>query len=105
MDTFEETMLSMYGMFPEEKAESDRKFSAMCTCPSCPSYTRCAGNAQELLFCSKGKSFMCISVEKGCICPTCPVSAEFGYSHRFFCVKGSETAQRYEHGLWGTRMI
>lgn len=105
MDTFEETILSMFGMSPAEKAEAAVKFSALCICPSCPTYNLCAKKAQELLFCLKGKSFLCISDEKGCTCPACPVTTEFGYRHRFFCTKGSETAQRYEHGLWGTKMI
>jgi hypothetical protein len=105
VDTFEETILSMFGMSPEERAESDRKFGARCICPACPTYTRCAGEAQERLFCLTGKSFRCISDEKVCTCPACPVTAEFGFRHRFFCTKASETTQRYEHGLWGTRMI
>jgi len=105
VDKFEETILSMTGMSPADRAESDEKFKAMCTCPSCPTYNRCAKDAQELLFCSTGKSFMCISDEKSCICPACPVTTEFGFSHRFFCRRGNEKAQRYEHGLWGTKLI
>jgi hypothetical protein len=105
VDQFEETILSMTGMSSEDRAESDKKFGALCMCPACPTYNRCAGNAQELLFCLMGKSFLCISDEKGCICPTCPVTTEFGFRHLFFCRRGNEKAQRYEHGLWGTKMI
>jgi hypothetical protein len=105
VDRFEETILSMWGMTPAERAESDEKFAIMCTCPSCPTYTRCAGDVRERLFCLKGKSFMCIPDEKGCICPGCPVAVKYGLTHTLFCQRGNEKTQRYEHGLWGTRMI
>ena len=105
MDKFEETMLSMIGMTPAEWEEAAKKFAAMCTCPSCPTYTGCAKNAQELLFCATGKSFICISDKKDCICPDCPITSEFGLKHTFFCTGGSEKAQRYEHALWGTKVI
>jgi hypothetical protein len=105
VDKFEETILSMLGMTPADMAESDKKFGALCRCPGCPTYTRCAGDAGELLFCLAGRSFLCITEEKGCICPACPVAAEFGLKHTVFCRRGNEKTQRYEHGLWGTRMI
>jgi hypothetical protein len=105
MDKFEEAMLSMFGMTPAEWEEAARKFAAKCTCPTCPTYNRCAKKAQELLFCATGKSFMCISEKKDCICPVCPITSELGLKHRFFCTKGSEKAQRYEHALWGTKII
>ncbi|MEN6610635.1 MAG: DUF2769 domain-containing protein [Methanoregulaceae archaeon] len=105
MDKFEETMLSMTGMSEAEMAEAMRKAREMCTCPTCPTYDRCAKNAKEMLFCATGKSFMCISDEKGCICPDCPVSKDFGLKYDYFCTKGSEKALRYEHALWGTKTI
>jgi len=105
MDKFEETMLSMVGMTPAEMADAMEKAKTRCTCPGCPTYTRCAKNGKELLFCATGKSFMCISDEKGCICPTCPITGEFGLKYTLFCTKGSEKAQRYEHALWGTKTI
>jgi hypothetical protein len=105
VDKFEETILSMIGMTPAEMKESITKYKALCACPGCPTYTRCAQTKKELLFCATGRSFLCISEEDGCICPQCPVQAEFGQKCRFFCTKGSESAQRYEHALWGTRMI
>jgi hypothetical protein len=105
VDKFEETILSMTGMSPAEVAEADKKFGALCLCPRCPTYNRCAKDAWELLFCLTGKSFLCITDGKGCICPTCPVTAEFGFIHMLFCTRGNEKAQRYEHGLWGTKMI
>jgi hypothetical protein len=77
----------------------------LCTCPSCPTYNKCAKNAKELLFCVTGKSFMCISDDKGCICPTCPVTEVIGLKQTSFCIKGSEKAQRYESAIWGTKMV
>lgn len=105
MDKFEETILSMWGMTPKDREESDGKYAALCTCPACPTYTACAKEARELLFCLKGKSFLCITDEKGCICPSCPITMEFGFRHTLFCRRGNEKTQRYEHGLWGTKMI
>jgi hypothetical protein len=105
MDKFETMAKTMKEMTPAEVSGAVVKFKGMCTCPGCPSYTNCAKKGNELLFCATGKSFMCISFEKGCICPTCPVTGEFGLKNTFFCTKGSEKAQRYEHALWGTKMI
>ena len=64
-----------------------------------------AKNAKEMLFCWNGKSFMCISFEKKCLCPTCPVTGDLGLKKQSFCTRGSEKAQRYEHTLWGTKVI
>jgi hypothetical protein len=95
----------MAGMSEQERAEAGKKYAAMCTCPSCPTYNHCAKKANELLYCASGKSFMCISEEKECICPSCPVTPGFGLKHTSFCTRGSEKAQRYEKAIWGTKMI
>lgn len=105
MKKFEEMMQSMAKMSPAEREESTRKLAATCICPSCPSYTRCAKDAHEMMFCANGKSFMCIPSEKGCVCPNCPVTSELGLKNTSFCTRGSEKAQRYEHALWGTKII
>jgi len=103
MDKFEEMMSAMRKMKPDEMAKAAEKYKAMCICPTCPTHTRCAKNAKETFFCITGKSFMCISEEKGC--PTCPVTPEFGLKHKFYCTRGAEKALRYEHALWGTKMV
>lgn len=105
MGKFEEMLQSMKKMTPAEVAEAEKKLAALCTCPACPTYNKCAKNAKEILYCVNGKSFMCISEEKDCICPSCPVAAEAGLKHKYFCTKGSEKAQRYENALWGTKMV
>ncbi len=105
MDKFEETIKAMAKMPPAEVREATEKLKMKCTCPGCPTYTRCAKTNKELLFCASGKSFMCISEEKGCMCPQCPVTSDLGLKYKSFCTKGSEKAQRYEHAIWGTKMV
>jgi hypothetical protein len=105
MDKFEQMMKNVKGMSPKELVAAEEKFKGMCNCPGCPTHNKCAKNAKELLFCITGKSFMCISEDKGCICPSCPVAAEFGLKNKSFCLKGAEKSQRYEHALWGTKMV
>ena len=102
MDKFEQMMQAVKGISPAEMAKGAEKYKAVCTCPT---YNTCAKNAKELLFCATGKSFMCISEEKGCICPNCPVTPEWGLNHKFFCTRGAEKAQRFEHAIWGTKMV
>ncbi|HIH04533.1 MAG TPA: DUF2769 domain-containing protein [Methanoregulaceae archaeon] len=65
-----------------------------CICPECPTYTPCARDAQELLYCVAGRSPRCITEDLGCICPTCPVADRIGLEHLTFCLLGSEAAQR-----------
>ncbi len=105
MDKFEEGMKAMKGMSPADMGKAVEKLNAMCTCPTCPTYNRCAKNAKEMTFCYNGKSFMCISEGKECICPACPVTKELGLKYKFFCMKGAEKAQRYENTIWGTKII
>ncbi len=105
MDKFEMLMQKMREMPPEEQVKMVESNRAACICPGCPTYTSCAKNADERLFCSTGKSFMCISEEKSCLCPTCPVHEKMGLKYQFYCIRGSEKAQRYESTLWGTKII
>ena len=104
MDKFEQMMKDIKGMSPKEMMAAEEKFKGMCICPTCPTHNKCAKNAKELVFCIKGKSFMCITEGKNCLCPTCPVTTECGYKNKFFCMKGAEKAQRYENAIWGTKI-
>ncbi len=104
MDKFEQIMKAGKDMPPAEMKTAMEKMISMCTCPTCPTYNRCAKNAKEIFFCGTGKSFMCISEEKGCICPSCPVTTELGLKYTFFCTKGAEKTIRYERALWGTKI-
>jgi hypothetical protein len=68
-----------------------KKATGLCMCPRCPSFVDCK---EEIAFClaTTGKS-TCIRVEKGCLCPACPVLEAEGFSHVFYCTRGSETDQ------------
>jgi len=68
----------------------------MCTCPQCPTHNECAKNAKETLFCSTGRSFHCITENKGCLCPGCPVHQQMGLQYQSFCLMGNEKAQRFD---------
>jgi hypothetical protein len=105
MDTFEQKMEAMMKMPPDEQAKMVENLRSRCQCPGCPSYNDCAKNAGESLFCSTGKSFMCISNEAGCVCPTCPVAADMGLKYNYFCTRGAEKALRYEHTVWGASLV
>ena len=71
MDKFEEAVKAMTKMPKDELMKAIEESNKLCTCPSCPTYNNCAKTGKELLFCASGKSFMCISENKGCICPAC----------------------------------
>ncbi|HDR73021.1 MAG TPA: DUF2769 domain-containing protein [Methanoculleus sp.] len=104
MTKFKETMEKMKQMSDEERAAAVENLRSMCICPTCPTYNECAKKKDELLFCATGKSFMCIHFEKECLCPGCPVTRELGLNNMYFCTRGSEKAQRYEHTIWGAEM-
>lgn len=105
MDKFEEAMKTTAKMPVAEQMKAIEGMRGSCICPGCPTYTNCAKNAREILFCVTGKSFMCIPAEKGCKCPDCPITTEMGLKYQSFCTRGAEKAQRYEHAIWGTRMV
>jgi len=70
-----------------------------CICPKCPSYNQCADQGGELVYCITGKSPVCITQDRGCICRKCSVTPEIGLMYHDFCFKGSEVAQRSEHNV------
>jgi len=95
MDKFDEFLKKMKSMTPAEMAAAMTHARGMCICGTCPTYNKCAKDAKELLYCAIGGSFTCISKEKNCICPDCPVVPELGLRSTFFCTRGAEKAQRY----------
>ncbi|HOK28036.1 MAG TPA: DUF2769 domain-containing protein [Methanomassiliicoccaceae archaeon] len=82
---------------PPEKRKAE--LSAMrgrCSCPKCPSYTLCAGDRDEKMFCFYGRSPDCIQRELKCICRKCSVHDEFGFRNVYYCTRGGEkTSKRY----------
>jgi len=65
MDTFELMMKNVKEKSSKEMAMEVEKYRGICNCPGCPTHNPCAKNAPELLFCITGKSFVCISEDKG----------------------------------------
>jgi len=61
---------------------------AKCMCRACPSFVKCD---EAIAYClaPKGKS-KCIKQEMGCFCPGCPVQANTGFKHVYYCIRGSE---------------
>ncbi len=103
MEKFEQSMMNMLKLSPEERMQKIAKEKQICICPDCPTYNDCSKEAQELLFCIYGGSFHCITEDRGCICPTCPVTANLGLIHDDFCLKGSEAARRWAKRLTGKK--
>ncbi len=94
MDKYENTMTMLAKMLPAEKIKLIEEKKNMCICPSCPTYNDCAEKAHETFFCGIGGSFVCISMEKDCVCPLCPVTPDLGLTKDFFCTRSSEGQQR-----------
>jgi hypothetical protein len=101
MDTFEQMVRSWTGLTPEQQKSGMEMTRGKCLCPSCPTYTGCAEKSKELVFCATGRSFVCISDDKGCKCPGCPVTPEYGMKNQKFCLRGSEPAQRFVNAVLG----
>ncbi len=94
MDKFEQAMQKMKGMKKEEIKKMIEKNKQLCICGGCPSYNDCAKGKKELLYCATGKSPSCIKEEKGCLCPTCPITPMIGLKNAYYCLKGTEREQR-----------
>lgn len=82
---------------PEHPETTRSDADKICICRMCPSYFSCG---EMLAFCvpEAGKS-KCIRVERGCVCPGCPVQQRLHYQHVYYCTRGSEkeiTAQYQE---------
>jgi hypothetical protein len=104
MNTFETKLREIQALLPVERDQAMAQYRTRCICPVCPNHNTCAMSKHEWFYCFTGRSFLCIDFERSCICATCPVAKETGLTHEFFCTRGTETAQRYEHALWGTKI-
>lgn len=78
-------------MSPEEMEDRKKMVLEMCICGSCPSWVEC-GEEGGFCFPTIGRSG-CIEEERGCTCPTCPVTEKMGLKHIYFCTRGSEKEQ------------
>ncbi len=63
----------------------------LCLCRMCPTYLDCN---EMIAFClgTTGTS-ACIKKEKGCLCPGCPVEEQEGFTHVYYCIRGTERDQ------------
>ena len=94
LDKFEQAMEQMSQMTQEDRMKMVESKKKLCVCGGCPTYNDCARKKKELLFCALGKSQVCITEERGCICPSCPLTEQMGLKNQFFCTRGSEKDQR-----------
>jgi len=61
------------------------EISARCICNTCPSYP----GDEPWLYCGRGKSPQQVN-RVICICPGCPVWADYLLSRNYYCVEGVE---------------
>lgn len=62
----------------------------VCICAGCPTYFDCS---EPLAFCLyEDTKSSCITVELGCICPSCPVQKANGFQRALYCTRGSAKA-------------
>jgi len=96
MDKFEEKLKELAEMSEEDKNRSLEEMKGDCICPICPTYNECAKKADELIFCILGKSKDCITQDRGCMCPSCPLGRKYGIGVRYnlYCIRDSEMEQR-----------
>ncbi len=96
MDKFETTMAAVAKMSQSDAFKTVASLKSKCICTGCPTYNDCAKKANESFFCYIGGSFICISKENACMCPSCPVTSEVGLKNKFFCTRGSGKSQRWD---------
>lgn len=91
-ETFEEKMEAMKGLSEEEMAKKIQEVKEICKsfCGECPTYT--GTGETELGFCAIGKSKI-IKEEKGCLCPSCPVTSMMSLRWEYYCTRGSGREQ------------
>lgn len=99
MDTFEGKILELGNKSGPEMTIAISPMKTICICPRCPTHTACAKNSGENLFCITGRSFHCISENKGCLCPICPLFPQLGLSADAYCLRGAEASVLYVRDL------
>ncbi len=95
MDAYDRKLPEFSDGSGRDRARVITPLKTLCNCPQCPTHTECAKKAMETLFCVTGRSFICMSEDRGCLCPVCPVASQLGLTRDFFCLRGSEAEQRY----------
>ena len=87
-ETFEEKMGAMKSLSSEEFAKRIEEVKEICKsfCGECPSYTNTGET--DFGFCTIGESKI-IKEEKGCLCPSCPVTSKMSLRWKYYCTRGS----------------
>ena len=87
-ESFEDKINVMKDLSNEEMAKRIEEVKAICAsfCGECPSYT--GTGETELGFCMAVKSKV-ITEEKGCLCPSCPITSKMSLRWKYFCTLGS----------------
>ncbi len=96
MDKFEQLIHDVGEMSESDQNKAIEDYKGSCICPTCATYTKCAADTNQKLFCVTGKNKDCITDFKGCECPMCPLaqSLDVGVERNTYCLKGSEMEQR-----------
>lgn len=94
MVNFEKAIAGLAALGEKERAAKMETLTKLCVCDDCPTYTDCARQNGECLFCLRGKSADCIKTDVDCICPSCPMTRAYGLSHNYFCTRGGEADQK-----------
>lgn len=72
------------------KVQKDQNNISMCVCTKgCPSYNDCAKKANQVLFCSVGKT-NCNFKKNGCNCGSCQVFKKYNLKTGYYCINGAE---------------
>ncbi len=82
----------MKDMSEEERTQAIEKIKEVCKtfCGECPSYK--GTGETELAFCALGKS-NAIKEEKGCLCPSCPITGQMSLRWNYYCTRGAGKEQ------------
>ena len=96
LDKFEQLIQDVLNMSESDQKKAVESYKDSCICQTCPTYNKCASDANEKLFCVTGKNADCITELRGCECPTCPLakSLDVGVINNTYCLSGGELEQK-----------
>jgi hypothetical protein len=87
---FEELTDKLNKMSSSDRNKFIADLNSKCICHECPTYTNCARESKELLFCLLGKT-RCPVDERTCLCPQeCGVYKKYDLKLSFYCSRGKE---------------
>ena len=92
IDSFDNFGVEMMGK--DEYKTKYKDIVNKCKCKECPSYV--AGDAQTGYCFPMGGTSKVITLEKGCVCESCPVWSEYELNHAHYCTRCSQLCQSYK---------